>query len=245
MKQKLVLASASATLGALVGVYVAYVNALGAIGAISEADRLQIVLAFGNLLVIAILAGVTLWYAKSTNDIANATQTQAEATRDQARVVARQLAQGVRPIIRFGFDSLAALDRFNFVIRNIGIGPALNVRCWVQYQQPGGSSAFVNNDGHQRQFRTSVLEVNSVMGDGTAVNWLVNIVPAPTDNPPSTFFAVYQDVYGNNFASKAVYRPVDFQGTRPLMVSEFSVSELTVEEAKSLLTAGGYNDSIG
>lgn len=239
-RQVLFSALIGAALGALLAVYIAYVSALGEAGEITRGEWLQVGLTLANLVIVAALAAITLWYAASTQRIAQATIEQSQGVRAQADLLNRQLVQGVRPIIRFTFDYIQQLDGSNLVIRNIGVGPALNTKCWVQRQQSDRSRASHNNDGNQHQFRISVLEVGGSAGDSPATTWKLNITPTPTENLRCTFFAVYQDIYGNYFASEAVYDPVDQPEDRPLMLNHFSIKEIKDEEAGELLWSGGY-----
>ncbi len=221
----------------------AYTYFVGAISKDTIVGYLTIVNASANILLLVILIEVTAWYAKETQDIANATKTQAEATATLAKEAEQQLRQSVRPIIRFRNDSFPALHGQNLVVHNIGLGPALNLKCWIEITQPGGSIARKNNDGHQRLYHSQVLERDHTFGEGNGqLTWQMEIVPTPTDNSPCALVAVYQDVYNHYFESRADYNPIDFGNTRPLRVTRFSTTELTESQAKQLLVVAGYSE---
>ena len=155
----------------------------------------------------------------------------------------KQRAQEVRPIIRFAFESYPQLDRSNLKICNVGLRPARNVKCWMEYQQSDRSLVSLSNGSYQRQLRTPVFKVGGVMKVESIQKWQLDIVPNPTEKRPCRFWAIYQDTDGNYFSSKASYGPTDSQN-KDLAVLKFSTSDLSRDDAKNLLKRKEESNSM-
>ena len=72
------------------------------------------------------LIGVTTWYAYSTIKIAR-------TTKQQAEIMLNGQFNAVAPVIELDVHGIA--KDFLIVWRNIGMGPALNFRCWIEDEQ--------------------------------------------------------------------------------------------------------------
>jgi len=154
-----------------------------------------------------------------------------------------QRANEVRPIIRFAFESHTQQGRSNLEICNVGVGPARNIKCWMEYQQSDRSLVSLSNGSNQRQLRTPLFKVGGVMKVESIHKWQLDIVPKPTEKRPCRFWAIYQDTYGNYCSSKASYGPTDSQN-KDLTVLKFSTSDLSRDDAKNLLKRKGESNSM-
>ena len=168
---------------------------------ITPGDTIQII----TLLVLVV---ATLWYAFSTARIHRATGEQAEATRQHADISRQSLdvaltseRNAVVPIIRLArggtSSSLGKLQSVEVQYRNIGKGPALNLRAWLQYQ----------TDASEEYERTAILPAEVVGVDEIqTLVWKLSSNTTVLPNSPSDYDIVfeYSDIYGQHFSSHLV-----------------------------------------
>ena len=100
----------------------------------TTADWIQVGVVSGQTLAIVILVVVTFWYARSTKRIQEATREQAQASQQLAQQAEKQLHHSFRPIVKF---TTHPSDPMYLGVQNIGPGPALNLRCYVEVLLPG------------------------------------------------------------------------------------------------------------
>ena len=123
----------------------------------------------GNVVLVAVLAIVTWWYARSTEKIAKATQLQA--------------SQAFRPVLTIegdGYNGIYRGERIDnavqaatecpenlpFNIRNVGVGPALNVS-WAKGPKAEVANGFEHlavlaKDGEPIRCELGVVEENGI-----------------------------------------------------------------------------------
>ena len=160
---------------------------------LSPSDTIQI-------LTLVVLVIVTAWYAFSTHRINSATSKQAAAITEQARISGEALRVALNaeknadlPILKIR-DS-QSVDNIRTEISNLGRGPALNVRIWLEF--------------HSRHLRKDVKSsVGSlhVIGAGENAEWPWANKSELTELPLSCsssyrVVAEYTDIYGRKFRS--------------------------------------------
>ena len=92
---------------------------------------------------------------RTTTQIADATKRQTDATQQLAEQARRQLAAACRPILRFTKGVVP--DSPNLEVENIGSGPAVNVKSWVEAHLESGSTLRKNTDAQLHRFEITVL----------------------------------------------------------------------------------------
>lgn len=80
-----------------------------------------------NVFLIGALVLVTAIYARETTVVA-------KATREQAELLRQQQHNAVAPVIELEAASIG-IEEVNVGFSNIGLGPALNFRCWIEDEQ--------------------------------------------------------------------------------------------------------------
>ena len=98
---------------------------------ISLSDQIQILIQFG-------LVTVTCFYAWSAQRQAEANVTMAAATTKQAEIALNGQFNAAAPLVdveAWNYEFRDADTRINLVWRNIGTGPALNFRCWIEDEE--------------------------------------------------------------------------------------------------------------
>ena len=127
----------------------------------------------GTLFVLTITLGAVLWYAREAWKQARATQRIADA--------------GLRPIIVHWVDETSvSSSTVEVLYRNIGNGPALSVRWWLEGNEPNEPNHTVIALEHEH-------EKSSADPDS---NWFV--VP---EKRPFVMMCEYEDIHGNSWLS--------------------------------------------
>ena len=167
-----------------------------------------------GILVVLIL--VTISYAYSTKGIQNATTDQVTATREQAEI-SRQATEialnaaknAVLPIVMLVLDggSMTRLETGEFHVKstgvrfmNIGKGPALNIKVWLEYVDDEFGDPTRSHTKH-----TTVLAIEKE----AHFFWIFeeeNLAP-PGQAYGYKVFAEYTDVYEQNFRSCLIWLP--------------------------------------
>ena len=151
-----------------------------------------------EIIILGLLVAVTIWYAISTSKIHKATVNQANATREAVTVALNAEKSGVMPIIYLKREisgPLGLLDDEWVECRNIGNGPAMNVRIWLS-----DDPLIKDNVRKWGVYETAVVEV-----DGTrAVKFKLKESDPPSSETDSGFriIAEFSDIYGRKFRSE-------------------------------------------
>ena len=148
-----------------------------------------------EILILFVLAVATLGYVKRTKEVADATKEQADASAKMAEEMRAQRYDTVRPVIDIERDpwdedkmSEAFAMKYNntsgglhFRLRNVGVGPALDVNTIMQ-----------SGDGRQLQ------SLGTIAKDGESSHWRLSL-----EQPDGRTAVVvgYRDVYGRRFQS--------------------------------------------
>ena len=166
--------------------------------------------------ILGVLILVTSWYANSTKGIQKATADQAAATREQAEIsrkateIALDAAKNaVMPIVKVAFDGgsettsetgKVCVKSMGVAFRNIGKGPALNLRVWLEY--------FDDESGDPVRSHNKYIDVLAVKENGR-FDW--RFVEENLSRPGKAYgyevFAEYKDVYKQMFRSCSNWLP--------------------------------------
>ena len=189
-----------------------------------------------EVLALITLVIITGTYAISSNRLADSAKEQAESSRELAKQSERQLRSTFRPILSFAHE--VDLRPARLEVENIGLGPATNVKCWLEITFPNSEPNRYNlNKAHQK-FQYPVIPVPASFGDGPPPNeWIIAPPPEPSDASTVSYVAVYQDIYGNSFKSES--RAKNSNGV--LEPDGFTVNDLEQNQAEALLRQGGFN----
>lgn len=145
-----------------------------------------------EIIVLIVLVSATLWYAFSTNHIA-------EISRRSLQLALDAEKNAVLPIIKLSRDSTSVSqsggERAEVHFTNVGRGPALNIRAWLTCQTTGSET-------NER----TAIKFADVIGVGEAGRFAWEQGPDTTWFPPSpnNFDVVieYSDIYCRHFASR-------------------------------------------
>ena len=221
-------------------------NLIGVFGASAGAGGLVVFLILGlsladedirrgiEISILLALVTITAVSVNATVRIASRATNQAQATQALAESAQRQLHSGFRPIVRFParvqLKPVAVLD-----VENSGLGPALNVRCWLEIKLRSGSTQLMNKEGH-RHFAVTLLPAGQTQRSLGQGSWNVRTETDPGDTEYVSYVAVYRDVYENVFKSES--RAENSRGE--LEYSEFTTESISTDEARELLRQAGY-----
>lgn len=190
----------------------------------------------------SVLVGVTALYAWHTRELAWGSYQLVTETREMVSNTKEQLRQGVLPLLVFD-NPLRPPSAF-VAVKNIGTGPALNLRCWVEFKVPG-SVIHRNEDTSpsRRAFSLQVLGVGQLVGapgQSGVTEWKISLDQiAPIDQVTDiSFKALYQDVYGGWFRSVSRIARID-GNWEP---AEFSRAGVTEETVRRNLSSAGFKD---
>ena len=166
--------------------------------------------------ILGVLILVTGWYAYSTKCIQRATADQVAATREQAEI-SRQATEialnatknAVMPIVMVAFDGGSETNSETGKVfvkttgveyRNIGKGPALNLRVWLEY--------FDDESGDPVRSHNKYTDVLAVKEKGR-FDWhfVEENLPRPGKACGYEVFAEYTDVYKQMFRSCSNWLP--------------------------------------
>lgn len=169
---------------------------------LSPGETLQVI----TLLLVLL---VTFWYAHSTDRINRATSEQVDATRDQVETSQRALQHAfdaeknaVLPVVKF-----QEFGRSGTGIRircsNVGKGPALNLRLWIEFQIPGDPESM-----------PSARKLLTVLGEGETEDWFWSeafdgILPLSPESH-CELVAEYTDIYQRSIKSRSLYSGYSF-----------------------------------
>ena len=212
------------------------------------------IIAAGEIVLIGTLVIATLFYAKKTADIETQTKKQAEAAEEQAQATqalakqtVRQMHQALLPVIKF--DSLQLWPHgYSISVKNIGQGPALNLRCWVIVTNPVETLVF-NRGLEHSVFQTTAIgageghgiDIRKIEGSEYELPFWTLSDSELSGATEVTYKAIYQDVYSYHFASEVRVRR-NPQNNSDFVAENLIVREMTKEEAEKMLREGGYLD---
>lgn len=190
--------------------------------------------------ILGLLILVTIWYAHSTRGIQRATADQVAATQEQAEISRRatEIAlnaakNAVLPIVEVKFSGgietslesgkVYVIDT-GVTYRNIGKGPALNLKVWLEY--------FDDEDGNPVSSHRKYTSVLAVEEEG-GCNWhfVEENLPRPSRAYGYTVFAEYTDVY------KQVFR--SWLNWLPETQTNFSFGQVSEAQEQSECHSGG------
>ena len=130
----------------------------------------------------AVLVTVTIWYAANTKRMAKSANEQAEASVKMAEETRKQRYASVRPVIDIKIKELRG--KYLFLLDNIGIGPATDVR-----------SGFADIDRKGIQF----LSIGALKA-GAAFPEEFEL-PIKNKGDKTSVFVIYKDIYDQSFES--------------------------------------------
>ena len=158
-----------------------------------------------QILALIILAAVTLWYAISTHRINKSANEQAIAIREQAETSRRALQvaldaekNAVLPVVTLttgGSSSGSLVTEVNANGSNIGSGPAMNLRIWLE--SSSGDPAVTHKSS------TKPYNVLGV-GESRTLRWRHTSEDKPLPSFEMGFYVVaeYSDIFGRRFGSR-------------------------------------------
>ena len=137
-----------------------------------------------NLVLLAGLIGLTAMYAYSTHKIAEATREQASEIKKQAEATQKLVEAAFRPILAIETKDFSLRIVENHTIElntvrilNVGVGPALNVLCSVNYPghefEPREFPVIEINGFKDFKFETIFAKVESPLPECNAIILLV------------------------------------------------------------------------
>lgn len=156
-----------------------------------------------NLSVVALVI-VTFVYAVSTDRIADETSKQSENSERQIQVLKDQQHNAVAPVV--DLQSASGANDIEVHLVNVGMGPALNLRCWIE-------------DEHYPELKTRGFTM-------TALGVRIRVDPGPPKTIPTgirgyhlernlcSLCVQYEDIFGQKYESIFDYTPED---TKPAM----------------------------
>ena len=158
-----------------------------------------------------VLAVVTVAYAKSTHKIYKATSEQVNTTREAIAVSKRSVEialnaekNAVAPLIKFQlFVTSTSFYGLQANYENIGKGPALNLKLWIDAD--GEIFSYLKGDVEKSiSFQTAVGVGES--GSRTWIGDTLTVPPRhlPANNAGFNVIAEYTDVFGQGFESRLV-----------------------------------------
>ncbi len=227
------------TLGALVVITAFYAVRTSAIASASarQAENMQELVkgTDAQLMSSLKLALAAQDQAVATQALASQTERQVTSTRRLAKNAERQLQSALRPILRFK-DNVTLAEEMKLEVSNLGSGPAINIKCWVEVAVRKGGVIRKNSSDGSVTFQTKVLPAG---GDNRSAGirvWQCRLTPVPPNAESVSYVAVYQDVYHNYFRSEQ--RREVLQGE--LTPEQLTIDELPKEQAEEALRAAGY-----
>ncbi len=187
-----------------------------------------------EIAILLALVTITAVSVNATVRIASRAADQAQATQALAESAQQQLHSGLKPIVRFR-SPVKLTPTADLDAENVGVGPAINLKCWLEVKLPRGGTQLKNSEGN-RKFEAALLPVGQSQRNVGLGSWQPRASAEPGDTEHVSYVAVYQDIFGNAFRSEA--RAQNDSGG--LGFATFTTQEITDAEAQRLLRGAGY-----
>ncbi len=148
------------------------------------------------------LVVVTITYAKSTYDIAQDTKRHRESSEEQLQVLKDQQYNAVAPVVALASASDANAIKVHLV--NVGAGPALNIRCWIEDKQ--------HKELKGKGFAIAALGIR-VREDLVPVKMIrTNVQGYQLEKNKCRLRIEYEDIFGQKYESTFDYDPEKAKG---------------------------------
>ena len=192
----------------LLGILVGGIILVGIIAALVYFTKRQFLLPSDSIQIITliVLVLVIIWYAVSTSRIYRATTEQVAAIQEQTEISSKAVEialnaekNAVVPIVALGKPGISgsqiSASTFSIYYKNVGKGPALNLKIWLEYW------AKELGDGAR-----SNIKYTEILGEGAngTFEWHSSdeSLPLPDKASECDIAAKYTDIYGQRFCSK-------------------------------------------